>query len=458
MRIQKISVTGLYGVFNHEIPMDNPERVTIIHGPNGFGKTVMLKMISAALEGEAAIFRRTPFDQFCVAYSDGSTWAINRRLEQDEFKRTPEPILEMVSCDTAGQVTRTILEQFGDLPATVLAMIDRQIPGRYRRLGAGWKDIETNRVMSVSEILSRFPSAINVIPPEFAAKITDRRWRLESMPVFVVETNRLDAALRPADRQEELRFRMAAHDIDEDVQPRALRVQQYSKDVVQRIKSVLADYAKHSQERDRTFPERLVQFVREGRRTLEGREILDKMQELEKKRQRLISLGFLDSETGLRDLTEEDMRKASEALTIYVGDVQQKLSAFDEMARRVGKLMDIANDRFDYKKLRIHREQGFCVEGDFGGSVQLSDLSSGEQHELVLLYELLFRTPKNGLILVDEPEISLHVAWQSRFLSDLIGILELTDAYAVVATHSPVVIGNQWGLTVELKGPPKRPH
>ena len=86
-------------------------------------------------------------------------------------------------------------------------------------------------------------------------------------------------------------------------------------------------------------------------------------------------------------------------------------------------------------------------------SIQIEDLSSGEQHELVVLYELLFRAPKNGLVLVDEPEISLHVAWQSRFLSDLIGILRLTDAYAIVATHSPVIIGTRQDLTVELKGP-----
>jgi len=67
----------------------------------------------------------------------------------------------------------------------------------------------------------------------------------------------------------------------------------------------------------------------------------------------LITLGFLDPETGLRDLTEEDVRKAQEALTIYVGDVHQKLGAFDEMAERVGKLIDIINARFEYKRLKF---------------------------------------------------------------------------------------------------------
>ena len=46
-------------------------------------------------------------------------------------------------------------------------------------------------------------------------------------------------------------------------------------------------------------------------------------------------------------------------------------------------------------------------------------LSSGEQHELVIIYELLFRTDNNAIILIDEPELSLHVDWQAKFLSDL---------------------------------------
>jgi len=239
----------------------------------------------------------------------------------------------------------------------------------------------------------------------------------------------------------------------EEHQATTPRVKQYSDDIVKRIQGILADYAKHSQESDRTFPERLVRFVREKKHALPEREILAQMADLENKRRRLIKLGLLDSESGLRDLTEEDVQRAAEALTIYVGDVQEKLQVFDDMAHRIGSLVDIINDRFEYKRVSIDRARGFRIINNQNQRIQLEDLSSGEQHELVVLYELLFRAPKNGLILVDEPEISLHVGWQSRFLSDLIGILELTDTYAIVATHSPVIIGTRWDLTVKLKGP-----
>lgn len=80
-------------------------------------------------------------------------------------------------------------------------------------------------------------------------------------------------------------------------------------------------------------------------------------------------------------------------------------------------------------------------------------LSSGEQHELVILYELLFRTSDNSLILIDEPELSQHVAWQEKFVNDLEEMAEISHFRAILATHSPEIIADRWDLAVELNGP-----
>lgn len=44
-RIRRIQVTNLFGIFNHEIRLNLDERITILHGPNGFGKTIILQML-----------------------------------------------------------------------------------------------------------------------------------------------------------------------------------------------------------------------------------------------------------------------------------------------------------------------------------------------------------------------------------------------------------------------------
>ena len=97
--------------------------------------------------------------------------------------------------------------------------------------------------------------------------------------------------------------------------------------------------------------------------------------------------------------------------------------------------------------------KGISIRTRAGERLDLGMLSAGEQHELVILYDLLFRTPNDSVILIDEPELSLHVAWQEQFLDDLEEMAQLSNFRAILATHSPEIIGDRWDLTVELHGP-----
>jgi len=63
---------------------------------------------------------------------------------------------------------------------------------------------------------------------------------------------------------------------------------------------------------------------------------------------------------------------------------------------------------------------------------------------------LLFKAEENSLVLIDEPEISLHVVWQREFLNDIQEIIELQKIDVVIATHSPQIINDRWDLTVGL--------
>lgn len=59
-------------------------------------------------------------------------------------------------------------------------------------------------------------------------------------------------------------------------------------------------------------------------------------------------------------------------------------------------------------------------------------------------YSLLFEIPEGSIVLIDEPEISLHIAWQRKFARDLQKIVELRNLFAIVATHSvQIVSGNR---------------
>lgn len=47
-RVKRVSVKGLFGMYDHDVPLNLEERVTLVYGLNGSGKTTMLKMLSYA--------------------------------------------------------------------------------------------------------------------------------------------------------------------------------------------------------------------------------------------------------------------------------------------------------------------------------------------------------------------------------------------------------------------------
>ena len=144
---------------------------------------------------------------------------------------------------------------------------------------------------------------------------------------------------------------------------------------------------------------------------------------------------------------------------LYVEDSFEKIKIFDIISRKIEILLEIINKRFKHKQMFIDKDKGFLFKStiikDNNGSFQnipVNKLSSGEQNELVLFYLLLFKTDKNSLILIDEPEVSLHISWQKSFIKDLKEITKLNNLDVIIATHSPDIIANNWDLRVNLKG------
>jgi hypothetical protein len=73
--------------------------------------------------------------------------------------------------------------------------------------------------------------------------------------------------------------------------------------------------------------------------------------------------------------------------------------------------------------------------------VELSELSSGEKQIVSLFSHLYLSGVKNYLVLIDEPELSLSVPWQRRFLLDIWKADFCTGLIAV--THSPFIYQNE---------------
>jgi len=116
----------------------------------------------------------------------------------------------------------------------------------------------------------------------------------------------------------------------------------------------------------------------------------------------------------------------------------------------------------DGKKFGVALDGGLFVIDEEGQRIELQHLSSGERHLLTMFLYLIIEVTDGSLILIDEPEISLHISWQRKFVQDLIdtfgsrhagavdGNLGSLDFTAIIATHSPSIIANHLDHSIEL--------
>lgn len=443
-RISKITVNGLFGLFSHPISLNLNERLTIIHGANGLGKTVILRMVSALFDGAYMIFRRVPFESFVVDLEEGQSLVVTTVPASDERGQMSLPTGDVprhvcVQLKQDGKVTINHLPGAQRIPRRQwhIDRIETLLPSLTRVGPDTWRDDRSGELLDLEDIIERFHDEL-----PFANEASDEpkaiREVRRALNVRLIRTQRLDV-------DDESRRSSRGG-------PRSLpAVERNSNALTHHIRGILEEYAAVSQRLDRTFPLRL--FQQKRTEEIPTIELRTRLSQLEERRRQLNELGFLESDTTLNQVPDEALDRRRDVLSIYVSDVEQKLAVFDDLARRVAELLRIVNERFKYKKLEVSRERGYVIRSSTGKELKPSDLSSGEQHELILVHELIFNTQKQSLILIDEPELSLHLEWQQRFLDDLQRISELSGFDVIIATHSADIIGSNWNLTVELRGP-----
>ncbi len=92
------------------------------------------------------------------------------------------------------------------------------------------------------------------------------------------------------------------------------------------------------------------------------------------------------------------------------------------------------------------RNAGIVVDIDVylqrqdGSIIELSSASSGELTLISTLLFLIANDDMDPLVLIDEPENSLHPNWQREYVDRLLNALEYRSATIVIATHAPLVV------------------
>jgi energy-coupling factor transporter ATP-binding protein EcfA2 len=437
-RLSEFRVEALFGLYDHRIALNLEDRITIIIGPNGRGKTVCLKMIEALFRNRYGYIADIPF-RLAAFYFTGGEVVTLHHADEAEFRTVnfslQRPEKELVHWTPAIVDPRLARE------------MRRYIPRQWEQMGPDlWMDETDGEELTFLELARRYP-----VPPKITAALEQTtpdefRALIGAIDCHLIETQRLLVLQAGQDDAAEEFIEYSPRRRRRDTR---LVIQQKAQKLKAILKDTLTTYANLSQSLDSTYPLRV--FDAQGSANLSQDQLRQELSRLDERRQALMSAGIMDTEYRSVKLRRGNIEPGvAMALEIYVKDAVQKLNVFNSLRSRLDLFKELIDKRFIDKSLQIDRELGFKITSKTGIGVPLEKLSSGEQHQLILVFDLLFEVTENSLILIDEPELSLHVAWQKTFIESLKRIIALNAFDVLLATHSPAVVARHFGLAVEL--------
>ena len=104
--------------------------------------------------------------------------------------------------------------------------------------------------------------------------------------------------------------------------------------------------------------------------------------------------------------------------------------------------MDLMDELFEATGKKIDRDSNEIFFFHLGERIAPYVLSSGEKQMLIILLTVLVEDRQPTVLLMDEPEISLHIEWQQRLLELILDLNPNTQI--IVTTHSPALIMSGW--------------
>ncbi len=454
--IVSITVDSLFGRFNYKIPLVFPLGIqpglVIITAPNGYGKSTILKLLNDVAHGDYLNVSRTNFSRFALETSESISLVVERLIEEDgQPPARPRNIsqckLRFSLVDTESATTlqgpwespvRSNLDEDDEDDRMAsrhpLSLVERELPF-LRRVGPNdWRDLRDGGILSRLEVMRLLEGRAlggRGLEAEEPVWLTEFR---EQLKILYISANRLRVE---ADPRAPRRFR------NTDM------VEVWAERVREQIREVIRRYAERGRRLEQAFPSKIITALRGNKDVTQG-VVANLVEEVRVKEIRYQGLGLVSEGRTVEIDRNLSDKAALVVLQAYLEDIKSKFEALEDTAERLEIFIETINSMLLFKKLRLSADAGFQINSDENNAIPLGSLSSGEQHLIVLLGELVFGSTGGATILLDEPEISFHPEWQERFPRVLTRIIQVNDCAIIMATHSPTLIQDSWDSVVEL--------
>lgn len=375
----------LYGRFDYEFDF-NHRKITILTGPNGYGKSTILHCIQALKESNIYFFACLEFEEIKV-FSKGLNIEIKKINDTMYINNHPYEYkyenIDILRNRYASRKIRHISEDNENMQQDMQDMAS---------VAENVKLINEQRLIK------------EITVPSIAER--DR-----------VKRNKYVKAI------EEIPVSLAMY-----------------------INQTASNYTEVVTKLDSSFPYRILNNKINSK--LDEDKFNELYEDMKDKLEKLSRIGIVEkNDDKALTFSQEDAR----VLEIFFSDFGKKYNVYEPLLKKISLFLDILNKRFSFKNVQISDNwQLIVVDEDTKEQIPLTSLSSGEQEIIILFYRLIFESEENTMVLIDEPEISLHIVWQMMFIDDLRKIVELNKLCTVIATHSPDIIGGNRDIQIDL--------
>lgn len=426
MKIDVLIIKGLFRTFDYEIKLSTYKSPFIITGLNGYGKTTILNIIKRLSEKDFFYFYRLPFNEITISFDNGAKVTISSREEilqecKDENGDDNLTVPRIVTFVWTYQNVEYKFELNRKEISSAAKFMYRNghCDNRYDVNSDGFYE-QTLRNKAFYGYFGK-NNNFNLIS-----------MMLDSLKVTFITAQRLEPIVEEV--YEDYPF--------DSETIRKPKISEVSCLIKKRLEQGKASFQNKSEYIDNKLMDSLLSDTW----AMNEEAYSELKNNVSKKISDLKSFGLVGN-----IIIHPYDKDHQHILSVYLRNMDEKLRAYDYILSKL-KLFNNMISSLDFvnKTVFYNPEKGLSIKTVDGLFLDENKLSSGEQNEIVMLYEMIFEVADNSILLVDEPEISLHVAWQNKFIDMMADIASNNNIQVVVATHSPQIIGDRWSECYDL--------
>jgi len=158
--IHRLSVRKLFGRLDYDIDFTQEEQIVILTAPNGFGKTILLRIVHNFLSANFIFFRQLPFDAIDMTYIDGSGVRVTKSTNNLTTENDSSPVQNVIFSSIGTSPTDDPPYEYTSESANRLyQFLERRFP--IQRLDHDrWINTRTASILNTIDLINLFGDAI----------------------------------------------------------------------------------------------------------------------------------------------------------------------------------------------------------------------------------------------------------------------------------------------------------